>query len=43
MRAVENWNRLPDWFRAEKKPDTFKRKLKKFKKPIYRLWKPTKR
>jgi hypothetical protein len=29
VRAVENWNRLPDWVRAEKKPDTFKRNLKK--------------
>jgi hypothetical protein len=42
MRAVENWNRLPERFRAEKKPDTFKKKWKKLKKPIYRPWKPTK-
>jgi hypothetical protein len=29
VRAFENWNRLSDWFRAEEKPDSFKRKLKK--------------
>jgi hypothetical protein len=28
VRAVENWNRLPEWVRAEKKPDSFKRTLK---------------
>ncbi len=29
VKAVEKWNRLPDWVRAEEKSDTFKRKLKK--------------
>jgi hypothetical protein len=29
VRAVEKWNRLPDWVRVEVKPDSFKRQLKK--------------
>jgi hypothetical protein len=29
VRAVEKWNRLPDWVRIEEKPDSFKRQLKK--------------
>jgi hypothetical protein len=28
-RAVEKWNRMPDWVRLEEKLDTFKRQLKK--------------
>jgi hypothetical protein len=29
VRAVEKWNRVPDWVRVEEKPDFFKRQLKK--------------
>jgi hypothetical protein len=29
VRAVEKWNRLPDWVRVEEKRDSFKRKMKK--------------
>jgi hypothetical protein len=29
VREVEMWNRLPDWVRVEKKPDSVKRQLKK--------------
>jgi hypothetical protein len=29
VRAVEKWNKLPDWVRVEEKPDSFKRQLKK--------------
>jgi hypothetical protein len=29
VRAVEKWNRLPDWVRIEEKPDSFKIQLKK--------------